>query len=166
MRKWSFASFTIEAARLLSPEAANARHRALRNVLGEPSATEPARASHKGWSNIPSKASSLASFAVSMYASLSTDCPLALFFPRKWWGTHNRLRYPVGVRPDALRNAAVKEPVSLNHSDKQISVTDSVRSANRIFARTRRLLAWYRCGGMPKDCLKALQKWCGLSRTS
>src|SRR5262245_7558056 len=75
-------------------------------------------------------------------------------------------RYSVGVSPVTLRKADVNELVSLKPTSSPISVTDSLRFASKLLARSMRLLVRYRCGGTPNDCLKAREKWYGLSCAS
>jgi hypothetical protein len=83
------------------------------------------------------------------------------------WGILARLRrYAVGVWPVALRNAVVNELVSRKPTAIPISVTDDADSTNNVLARSMRWLLWYRCGGVPNDCLKARQKWYGLRLTN
>src|SRR5262249_49463258 len=65
----------------------------------------------------------------------------------------------VGVSSVYLRKAAVNELVSLNPTSNPISVTDSLRSASKVLARSIRRLVRYWCGGMPNDCLNAREKW-------
>src|SRR5437588_315488 len=78
----------------------------------------------------------------------------------------DRLPGGLGVSPVYLRKAAVNELVSLNPTSIPISVTDRLRSASKLLARSMRLLVRYWCGGMPNDCLNAREKWYGLSCAS
>src|SRR5262249_28482649 len=73
---------------------------------------------------------------------------------------------PVGVSPVTLRNADVNELVSLNPTSSPISVTDSLRAANRLLARSMRRLVRKRYGVVSNDCLNTREKWYGLSCTS
>src|SRR5262249_23580350 len=65
-----------------------------------------------------------------------------------------------------LRKVDVNELVSLKPTSSPISVTDSLRFASKLLARSMRLPVRYRCGGTPNDCLKAREKWYGLSCTN
>ena len=64
----------------------------------------------------------------------------------------------MGVVPVSLRNAAVNELVLLKPNIMPISVTETARFASSSLAYSMRRLVWYRCGGIPNDCLKARQK--------
>ena len=66
----------------------------------------------------------------------------------------------------AFRNAVANAFGLLKPSVRPISVTETARSASSSLACSMRRLVWYRCGGVPRDCLNARQKCHGLRRTS
>src|SRR5262249_37393155 len=75
-------------------------------------------------------------------------------------------RESVGVLPVVFWDSGVNEVVLLKPTSSPISVTDSLRCASKLLARSMRLLVRYRCGGMPSDSLNAREKWNGLSCAS